>query len=129
LGDRHLPVLEVSVVQAFLEPANEKSPGQRFLLGESGSVDGLESPQELLRLGEVFHNRLFRDVGDLVVPALVSKDRRELGASRERVLPVLGEKIRKGLAPCFHLGSRLGGRETGRDQQETGSENAEHISS
>jgi hypothetical protein len=64
---------------------------ERLLVGEAGGVDRLEAAQELPGLREVAIQGLLREVGDLVVPALVAEDRGELGAGREDVLPLLVE--------------------------------------
>ena len=71
-----MPLAQVAHHQGFV---------QRLLLRKAGGVDRLEAAQELLGSGEVARRRLPRDVGELVVPALVAEDRGELRGLVERL--------------------------------------------
>jgi len=106
LGDRHLPVLEPGVFQLLPERPDEERARQRLLLRKAGRVDRLEAVQELLRLRQVPLDLLLGEVRDLVVPPLVAEDRSELGAVRERVLPLLREKVLHGLPAGLEVRGR-----------------------
>ena len=118
LRDRDLPVLEPGVLQLLAEGPDEKRARQCLLIREVRRVDRLETVQELLRLREVLLDLLLREVGQLVVPALVAEDGRELGAVRERVLPLLREQVVHRLAAGLevHWGRRRE-RQAGRHEK------------
>jgi hypothetical protein len=113
LSDRHLPAPELRALEPLLELPDHQRLVELLLLREARRVDGLETLQELGRLGEVLFDGGERVVARLVVPSLVAEDRRELGIGRERVFPLLGEQVvqRFPAARARGFGPDRGGRD------------------
>ena len=116
LRNRHLPFLEAIAFQLLLQAAHHQRLVQRFLVGETGGIDGLEARQKLPRLLEVFLDGLVRVVGQFVVVALVAEDGRILGTCPHVVFPLLGKQAVQLLAPGIHIVCRRGAKTHGDEQ-------------
>ncbi len=108
LVDRHFPGFEARTVECHLQIPYHQLLVQNLLLREPGRVDRLEAGQEALRLDQAVVNRLLREVVQLVVVALIAKDRSIDRARPERVLPLLVQQIVERFAPRLEVGGRSG---------------------
>ena len=117
LRDRHLPFLQLEVLDPLAEHAQHQDLVERLLLGEAGGVDGLEAADEAPALGNVLVQRGLGVVAGLVVVALVAEDRGELRLRAQRVLPMLVQEVLQRFAAFVEvLGGELGGGEIRHDE-------------
>ena len=92
LVDGHLPLLEPRGLLVFDEGAEHELGGELGLMRKAGGVDGGEALDEGAAAGQGFVVRAGREVGELVVVALVAEGGGVLRLVAELVLPYLVEE-------------------------------------
>src|ERR1700675_1515251 len=102
LIDGHFILFELEIGDALLQNARQQVMRELVLVGESGSSDGLDTPQKALVRFMVLRDSIERVVIELVVIAVVAEGRGALGEIAQFGLVVVVEDsiLRGNAVPC-----------------------------